>query len=107
MAYTAIEAMRETNRARFGRDVGPMQPPQAKGKSENDLKSAALRFLHARCEGLRFDAGKAAEWTNDDPRRMRDEDQCADQGQGRQQPAGRSPRRHHATTSGSAPKTCS
>ena len=62
MAYTAIEAMREANRARFGRDVGPMPPPLASGAAAGaDPKSAALRFLRTRCEGLRFDAGKAAE----------------------------------------------
>ena len=62
MAYTAIEAQRQANFARFGRDVGPMQPPPARGASDGcDLKSAALRFLRERCEGLRFDADKAAE----------------------------------------------
>ena len=62
MAYTAIKAMREANRARFGRDVGPMQPPPACTSAEgDDLKSAALRFLRTRCEGLRFDDEKAAE----------------------------------------------
>ena len=62
MAYTAIEAMREANRARFGRDVGPMQPPRACSAAAcDDLNSAALRFLRTRCEGLRFDDEKAAE----------------------------------------------
>ena len=62
MAYTAIEAQRQANFARFGRDVGPMQPLPARGASEGcDLKSAALRFLRERCEGLRFDADKTAE----------------------------------------------
>ncbi len=57
MAYTAMEQMRQKNRARFGKDVGPMQPPLYRGcGSGNDLKSAALRFLHERCEGLLFDA---------------------------------------------------
>ena len=47
MAYTAIENMREINEARFGSDVGPMQPPlYTNRRRRNDLKSAALRFLH-------------------------------------------------------------
>ncbi len=56
MAYTAIETMRRRNRERFGTDVGPMQPPlYINRRGRNDLKSAALRFLHSRCEELRFD----------------------------------------------------
>ena len=61
MAYTALETMRANNRARFGIDVGPMQPPlYVNPRQRNDLKSAALRFLHKRCEKLRFDAAKEA-----------------------------------------------
>jgi len=56
MAYTALEKMRLQNLARFGTDIGPQQPPLGRGRGENDLKSAALRFLHERCEGLLFDA---------------------------------------------------
>lgn len=57
MGYTALAAMRARNKKRFGMDVGPFQPPLIRsGKKGNDLKSAALRFLHERCEGLRFDA---------------------------------------------------
>ena len=56
MSYTAIEAMRQRNRERFGRDLGPMQPPFTQNEAHpNDLKSAALRFLRERCEQLRFD----------------------------------------------------
>ena len=55
MAYTAFRAMRRANKARFGVDLGPMQPPMKRGKHKNDLKSAALRFLRNRCEGLRHD----------------------------------------------------
>ena len=59
MAYTALEEMRRANRARFGKDVGPMQPPlYINRRCRNDLKSAALRFLHSACEGLRFDGEK-------------------------------------------------
>ncbi len=62
MAYTAIEDMRRKNKERFGFDTGPQQPPLDPDLAEKcDLKSAALRFLHERCEGLLFDPGKAAE----------------------------------------------
>ncbi|MBR2800406.1 MAG: hypothetical protein IKE04_05970, partial [Oscillospiraceae bacterium] len=62
MAYTAIEFMRKTNEQRFGRDLGPMQPPlYGNPKQPNDLKSSALRFLHERCEGLLFDPAVEAE----------------------------------------------
>ena len=62
MAYTAIEDMRRTNEERFRTDVGPKQPPlYVNRRKRNDLKSAALRFLHNRCEKLRFDAAKEAE----------------------------------------------
>lgn len=60
MAYTAFERMRQINRERFGTDVGPMQPKLFQSGAGNDLKSAALRFLHERCEGLRFDAASEA-----------------------------------------------
>ena len=56
MAYTAIEKMRKKNEQIYGRDVGPMQPALSAGAATGfDLKSAALRFLHERCEGLFFD----------------------------------------------------
>jgi hypothetical protein len=56
MAYTALEKMRRTNADRYGCDVGPMQPALSDGASDGyDLKSAALRFLHERCENLGFD----------------------------------------------------
>ena len=62
MAYTAIEKMRRLNAERFGGDVGPMQPALYEGAvSGCDLKSAALRFIHARCENLRFDPEIEAE----------------------------------------------
>ncbi len=55
MAYTALEQMRKTNRERFNTDVGPYEPALfGAGRMGSDLKSAALRFLHDRCEGLRF-----------------------------------------------------
>ena len=55
MAYTAWAKMREINRQRYGKDVGPFPPallPEGEGM---DLKSAALRFIHERCEELKFD----------------------------------------------------
>ena len=56
MAYSAIEKMRKKNEQIYGRDVGPMQPALSAGAATgSDLKSAALRFLHERCEGLLFD----------------------------------------------------
>ena len=53
MAYSAIEKMRLKNLETYGMDVGPLQPETA-GEVGNDLKSAAMRFLHERCEGLLF-----------------------------------------------------
>ncbi len=55
MAYTAFEDMRQSIIDRFGRDLGPAQPPVNEGEKATDLKSAALRFLRDRCEGLRHD----------------------------------------------------
>lgn len=56
MAYTAIEAMRKKNEERFHADLGPFQPPFYQNENKpNDLKSAALRFIRCRCEGLLFD----------------------------------------------------
>ena len=55
MAYTALEQMRKVNKERFNVDVGPFEPAlYGAGRTGRDLKSAALRFLHERCEGLRF-----------------------------------------------------
>ena len=46
MGYTALRDMREINRERFGKDVGPFEPALwCNEKKPNDLKSAALRFL--------------------------------------------------------------
>ena len=63
MAYTAYQKMREINKERFGKDLGPFEPALYSSKDvPNDLKSAALRFLHDRCEGLRFDGSRDAEF---------------------------------------------
>ena len=57
MAYTSFEKMRELNRERFGKDVGPFQPElKSDSSGPNGLKAAALRFIHERCEGLLFDS---------------------------------------------------
>ena len=49
--------MRKRLAREFGSDVGPRQPALADGARDGfDLKSAALRLIHERCEGLRFDA---------------------------------------------------
>ena len=58
MAYTALEKMRIYNRERFRKDLGPFQPALHAATGAQDLKSAALRFLHERCEGLLFDTEK-------------------------------------------------
>lgn len=63
MAYTAFATMREVNKERFGKDLGPKEPPlYYTAGHRNDLKSSALRFLHERCEGLRFDEKTEAEF---------------------------------------------
>ena len=57
MAYTAIRKMNLINKERFHCDYGPKQPKlYVNSRKRNDLKSAVLRFLHNRCEELRFDA---------------------------------------------------
>ena len=58
MAYNALEKMRIYNRERFHKDLGPFQPALRAAIRAQDLKSAALRFLHQRCEDLLFDAEK-------------------------------------------------
>lgn len=60
MAYTALEQMRRINKERYHVDVGPFEPAMfGAGRTGSDLKSAALRFLHERCEGLRFSSETA------------------------------------------------
>ncbi len=62
MSFTAMEAMRQTNKTRFGRDLGPFPPPLFPGEEiGTDLKSAALRFLERRRVGLRFSPEKEKE----------------------------------------------
>ena len=56
MAYTAFEDMRLKNIDTYKIQTGPIQPylTAAEGNG-NDLKSAALRFIHNQCEKLNFD----------------------------------------------------
>ncbi len=60
MAYTALKQMQKKNEAIFGKGVGPVQPDRHYDTIDHGLKAMALRFLHKRCEGLRFDAEKEA-----------------------------------------------
>lgn len=61
MSYTALEQIRKTVKDRYGKDIGPFQPHLNVSEDVNDLKSAALRFIHNRCEGLNFDMEKEAQ----------------------------------------------
>ena len=57
MSYTAIEKMREYNKKRFKKDLGPFLPPPIGNEKDGmDLKSAVLRFLEKRCVNLRHNA---------------------------------------------------
>ena len=65
MAYTAFAKMRKKNFEDYVVDVGPMEPKLFKSKNKNSLKSAALRFIHNSCEGLKFDPVKEAKEERD------------------------------------------
>ena len=71
MAYTALETMRERNRAAYGIDA-PVVPSCPTGGT--DLERRALHFIRERCEGLRFDPAFAdltdAEGTSLRPRQI-------------------------------------
>lgn len=55
MAYTALAEMQQKNIEKFGLSAGPKQPQLVYTADEDmNLKTAAIRFLHKRCEGLRF-----------------------------------------------------
>ena len=55
MAYTALEKMRRINKDKYKCDIGPMPPALYQSEQNDfDLKSCALRFIHDRCEDLRF-----------------------------------------------------
>ena len=56
MAYTAFADMRQRNFETYGIQAGPVEPCLSiTDGNGNDLKSAALRFIHNRCEELNFD----------------------------------------------------
>lgn len=62
MAYRALQAMQEKNyrayHEQYGEEIGPKQPTyEKKADADMDLKDAAIRFLHERCEGLRYKNG--------------------------------------------------
>ena len=54
MAYTALAKMRKKNFDAYGVDIGPKEPGVFNKGKKNSLKRAALRFIHNRCEGLKF-----------------------------------------------------
>ena len=54
MAYTALEQMKKQNEQVFGKGAGPVQPERHYDTVDHGLKAMALKFLHARCEGLGF-----------------------------------------------------
>ena len=56
MSYTALAKQQAENQKFFGTGVGPMQPAKHYEDADQSLKAMALRFLHTRCEGLRFSA---------------------------------------------------
>ena len=64
MAYTAIDKMYQHNFNLFGAGAGPKQPSLPVTDNPNDLRSAALRFIHERCEGLCFDEAVSAREEN-------------------------------------------
>lgn len=51
--------MRKKNEKKYGNGIGPVQPYLYEGP--NGLKSAVSRFIHNRCEGLRFDEKRSEE----------------------------------------------
>ena len=58
MAYRALERMRQRNAALFGLKAAPLPPAEHFREGERSLKAMALRFLHERCEDLRFDPAR-------------------------------------------------
>ena len=59
MSYTALSEVRKQVMERYGKDIGPFQPQLNASEDNNALKSAALRFIHNRCEELNFDFEKS------------------------------------------------
>ena len=58
MGYRALERMRQRNAALFGLPAAPLPPAEHFREGERSLKAMALRFLHRRCEDLRFDPAR-------------------------------------------------
>ncbi|MCR4727753.1 MAG: hypothetical protein K5796_03780 [Lachnospiraceae bacterium] len=61
MAYTSFSGMSGYIKELTGLEGLPAQPDVSGYDEGNDLKSAALRFIHRRCEGLLFDEEETAE----------------------------------------------
>ena len=66
MAYKAMQAMQEKNykmyHEQYGEEIGPKQPTyEKKPDGDMDLKDAAVRFIHERCDGLRYKNGGSVE----------------------------------------------
>lgn len=64
MAYNALRKMRQVNMqnallSKYGEKIGPMEP-KLDVPQEHNLRSAALTFIHNRCEDLRFDEAIAS-----------------------------------------------
>ena len=57
--YTSFEAVRE----KITHCDAPYEPELIQDSERNSLKSTALRFIHQRCVGLRFDPTKEDEYT--------------------------------------------
>ena len=57
--YSSFEAVRE----KITHCDAPYEPELIQDSERNSLKSAALRFIHQRCVGLRFDPTKEDEYT--------------------------------------------
>ena len=58
MGYRALERMRQRNAALFGLKPAPLMPEKHYEDGDFGLKTMALRFLHERCEDLRFDPAR-------------------------------------------------
>ena len=57
--YTSFDAVRK----QITHSYAPYEPELVQDSDRNSLKSAALRFVHRRCVGLRFDPAKEDEYT--------------------------------------------
>lgn len=65
MGYTAFSRMEDFLGEKYGVHGFPKEPELSDSvKNGNDMESAALRFLHKTCKGLRFSSSKEAEETD-------------------------------------------